>query len=291
MTTSNVAFVHLILYNPANMRHELKYLPNGDIHPGFIYDARHGYSVDPKYIDAERVYREMPVRPDYSIVRGVELLGSPQLVRDTKTAANPGYPDNHQLTHLLDEIHYRRNTMPALEGSQIPDSRQDYITGPLEITPFATNAIIDPHILVDYAHAIQFIGAELGELKARDAMIHGMFDGTLKLGEPVDDCTGLAHVTHLRVPCELRSMYYTIRDLDIAGTEIPLTDREGEKIVEYALRGEIQDIGRSVSRLRQIPVKGVLLSPIRVNVRYQDGEAVMARRPHGEFIIAVSYLV
>lgn len=259
---------------------------------GFIKgDKRDTYRVDPIYIEADRTFQEMPVKPEYEILTGLELLDAPHIVTGEETAANPRNPKLPTLPQLLDKTYYLKQISPKLRSRASIDAR-DVVTCPIELRPAAGNVFIFPIVEVQHVQAIQTLGEKRNRLEIMGPAIpQAVRDGKLISDEIASDLEGLAFVTHVRVPLDLRQFFTKPADLKRAKGGLSVRDVTGKSIVRDVFKDKLEAIGEKVSEVRNKPVRGILLSPITVNWRLADAIMMIQTDPQGELIIAASYLV
>ncbi len=288
--------------------------------PGFIVsrDPAKGwvYSVDKQYINGHRKSQLMPVNPQYDIVRGVELLGHPRVSVYEEMARSPrseeagtrGLPTVDQ---LKDEKFYTESILP-IRGSLGYDwlkkefgNEKDRISGHIsslvEILPYADNVFIFLSISVSYTHGIQFLGDSNDRLIVKGARPLAFVNGRFVLSAEAEEANGLAYVGHVRVPVDFRDYFKSPINMREFKGELPTTkevpvERTRETGVAYDMfrelfKEKLEQIGQQVEEFRKMHVKGVLLSPIKLNSRMSDSGLSIGYSPEGELVIAASYLV
>lgn len=270
--------------------------------PGFIQGTEKGtYQVDPNYINAHRSTLEMPVNPDYDILDHVAVLGMPRMVVHVEVAANPRNESLPTLTQLTDNQYYRITYLPDHIGSSGMDygSRERQIPGPIEMRPFATNIFIFPVVEVQYTYAVQSIH-EQSAFEIKGTAARPFRRGKIHAGELLDDTfRGLAYVSHLRIPVNLKTFFQSPKEIEEFNGYVPFSGNlSGEQnivadgIFHTLFKNRLEHMGNLLSELRKEPVKGVILSPISAEYKYADNIMTgFAPDPQGEFVIAASFLV
>lgn len=272
---------------------------------GFIVESG-TYRVDPVYKNAERTFKVMPVAPEYGIVSGVRLLGSPIVVVHEELAESPRDMRPPKLSELTDVAYYRAHIMSeALSAKGISQNEQNPVSSPVEIRPYATTrpyATNDfgPVIYVQYTHAIQRIQSKKSGVEtSKGALANAFRNGTIRVDEPAGGLfKGLAYVAHVRVPVDLRTIFPTPKAVDDFKGNLSLTAYTGEGqsklsrdiFVEY-FRSKFEQIGKQIEAVRNTPLKGILLSRISVQYRIADHIMTLGADPKGELVMAASYLV
>ncbi len=268
--------------------------------PGFTLrkDPKQGwvYSVDEKYIGGNRSTRLMPVNPQYEVVRGVELSAYPQIVTHEEVAANPRNENLPSVDKLTDENFHKGRVSPA-SGGLFPDR----VSGPVELHPYADNIFVFPVIRVSCTYGTQPLNGKTDGFGLRGVTPISFREGRLVLFEDPEDVDGLAYVSHVRVPSDFRSYFNSPRYVDNFTGRLPVSrealsqrgtsDRLAYELFNDLLKEKIEQIGQQVEELRKMPVKGVLLSPIKADRHLHDAMMTIAYDPEGEFIVAASYLV
>ncbi|VVB90999.1 Uncharacterised protein [uncultured archaeon] len=274
--------------------------------PGFVYtkDAKTGkqsYQINPHYIDADRTPWEMPVNPDYEILKGVNLRGAPKVVICNEAAASPRNPKLPTITQLEDTNYYKEHLMTQhFNRSGIaPAIEQKVITSPIESRPFAKNIASSPAIGVEYAYGVQIIEEGSKELEIKGhwptpypvAVDKGKIDINNHKASKLE---GLAYVAHVRVPVNLYEFFDSPKE-DTKNFNGELTiydetrDQKTQQIFEELFQPKLEKIGKQVEDLRERPIKGILLS--RVDLDYQFDNNLTSNYKKGELVIAASYLV
>lgn len=283
--------------------------------PGFTFSKKKEgewvYSVDMQYRNGRRNFQLMPVNPQYEILRGVELLGYPHVITHEKMARCPrteeaGTKGLPTVDDLTDEEFYRKN----LESEALTEyldppigeiSVSGHVSSPIEIHPYAKNVFMFPSISVDYTYGIQNLGRKSLTAVITDAKPRAFNKGMIILSKEQTDFDGLAYVAHVRVLANFRDYFESPREMREFNGKLPSSDQfNGERIIGKSLTHELfnkffalylDQIGQQVEKKRKMNVKGVLLSPIKTNVRMSDSGLTIGCSPEGEFVIAASYLV
>ncbi len=255
--------------------------------PGFVIKkddkGRTVYGPDEKYWNAQLAFREMPVAPEYDVIRGVVLKGAPHVTSQRNTASNPRNTD--------------LPTVPELKGRQVAQVEAEVVRSQLETTAYASNVFIFPVIMVDSTFAEQPIAEQAGKTTVEDSVPLAVSDGKIMLNRAMEgDIEGLAYVAHVRKPVDLRDYFRKARDMDGFTGEVSTLRNASEgrlpnEIFNEIFRERLERIGTQVSELRGTPVKGILLSTVKLNYRIADRILDMGFDPRGEMIMAASYLV
>lgn len=269
--------------------------------PGYLRRPD-GYIRDPRYNNADRVTWEMPVKPDYEIVRKAMIYGSPKVIIKNELAASPKNQERPTLDKLIDKDYYQRHLMAQhlYESgfSTTPTVRR--ITSPIEIRPYSINEKISPDIQVQYAFGVQSVAENKDTLGINCATPFAVENGKIDFTKPTesDALESLAYVAHVRLPKNLTNYDNSPKEIvSFAGRALceakyePQGKQAEQTLVEMLFKPKFEKILKKVEDTTDQPVKGIL--PSRM-ITHSDIVSFKGKRFYdlqGELVMAASFFI